>query len=89
VVAAEPVTDVDTTAGEMLAELARDLEAAGIELAFAEMKDPVKDRLKAYGLYEKLGVEMFFPTVGQAVDGYLVTHPVDWIDWDETAHPAL
>lgn len=74
VVAAEPVTDVDITAADQLAELDRELEEAGIEICFAEMKGPVKDRLKRYGLFTKLGVENFFPTIGQAVDAYRERH---------------
>ncbi len=83
VVAAEPVTDVDVTAADVLAELDGELHEAGIDLGFAEMKGPVKDRLKRYGLFTKLGTERFFPTIGQAVDRYLATHPVEWRDWDE------
>ena len=83
-VAAEPVTDIDTTAADALSALDDDLEKAGIELCFAEMKDPVKDRLKRYGLFVKLGSHLFFPTVGQAVDAYLETHQVEWADWDES-----
>jgi len=83
VVAAEPVTDVDITAADMLAELDEELQRSGIDLCFAEMKGPVKDRLKRYGLFTKLGTESFFPTVGQAVDGYLAVHPVEWVDWDD------
>lgn len=70
VVAAEPVTDVDVTAADALAALDETLCAAGIELCFAEMKGPVKDRLKAYGLFTRLGTENFFPTLEQAVDAY-------------------
>jgi MFS superfamily sulfate permease-like transporter len=77
VVASEPVTDIDVTAAEALSALDDDLQKAGIELAFAEMKDPVKDRLKHYGLFTKLGTHLFFPTLGQAVDAYLDAHPVD------------
>jgi high affinity sulfate transporter 1 len=83
VVAAEPVTDVDITAADTLAELDEKLHQAGIEMCFAEMKGPVKDRLKKYGLFTKLGTENFFPTLGQAVDRYLEVHPVEWRDWDE------
>jgi MFS superfamily sulfate permease-like transporter len=85
VVAAEPVTDVDTTAADVLADVDKDLENAGIELCFAEMKDPVKDRLKRYGLFTTIGAERFYPTLGQAVDAYLETHQVDWLDWEESA----
>lgn len=70
VVAAEPVTSVDVTAADALAELDDKLEAAGIELVFAELKDPVKDKLKRFGLYERFGDEGFFPTIGTAVDAY-------------------
>jgi high affinity sulfate transporter 1 len=83
VVAAEPVTDIDITAAEALSALDDDLQREGIELCFAEMKDPVKDRLKRYDLFTKLGTDFFFPTLGRAVDAYLETHPVEWSDWDE------
>lgn len=83
VVAAEPVTDVDITAAEALSALDDDLERAGIQLCFAEMKDPVKDRLKHYGLFTKLGADLFFPTLGRAVDRYVETHKVDWADWED------
>ncbi len=83
VVAAEPVTSVDVTAADMLSELEDTLQAAGIELCFAEMKDPVKDKLKRFGLFARLGEEVFFPTLGAAVGGYLETHSVDWVDWED------
>jgi MFS superfamily sulfate permease-like transporter len=44
VVTAEPVTSIDVTSADMLAELEQALRASGIELRFAEMKDPVKDK---------------------------------------------
>ena len=75
VVAAEPVTDIDITAAEMLESLDADLAKEGVTLCFAEMKDPVKDRLKRYGLYEKIGAEHFFPTLGQAVKSYVAAFP--------------
>ncbi len=78
VVAAEPVTSVDITSADMLAELDETLHAAGIELCFAEMKDPVKDKLKKFGLFARLGEETFFPTTGAAVSRYLATHNVEW-----------
>jgi len=83
VVAAEPVTSVDVTAADVLAELNETLLAAGIELCFAEMKDPVKDKLKRFGLFARFGAKTFFPTVGSAVSSYLATHPVDWQDWED------
>ncbi|MCX6875550.1 MAG: sulfate permease [Verrucomicrobia bacterium] len=82
VIAAEPVTSVDVTAADVVAELDETLRAAGIQLCFAEMKDPVKDQLKRFGLLAQLGEEIFFPTLGAAVNNYLETHPVEWNDWE-------
>jgi MFS superfamily sulfate permease-like transporter len=83
VVAAEPVTDIDITAADMLADLDQKLHQDDMDICFAEMKGPVKDVLKRYGLFDSLGTENFFPTIGQAVDRYLELHKVSWRDWDE------
>ena len=83
VVTAEPVTSVDVTSADMLAELDDSLQAAGIELCFAEMKDPVKDKLKRFGLFDRFGEQTFFPTIGSAVSHYLATHTVAWDDWED------
>jgi len=83
VVAAEPVTSVDVTAADVVSELHETLRGAGIELCFAEMKDPVKDKLKRFGLFARLGDKVFFPTVGAAVASYLASHAVDWQDWED------
>ena len=83
IVAAEPITDVDTTAADVLDELLGDLRREGVELRFAELKDPVKDWLGRYGLLQKLGEDAFFPTVGTAVSAYVAASGIDWIDWEE------
>ena len=70
VVAAEPITDVDTTAADMLEGLRQDLEEAGVGLAFAEMKDPVRDKLARYGQVSQMGTDAFFPTIEAAVRAY-------------------
>jgi high affinity sulfate transporter 1 len=80
VVVAGPVTSVDVTSADMVAELDEALNAAGIKLCVAGMKEPVKDKLKRFGLFERLGEAVFFPTIGAAVNRYLETHPVDWTD---------
>ena len=74
VVAAEPVTSVDVTAADVVHELYDTLEAAGIRLCFAEMKDPVKDKLKRFGLFARFGEETFFATLDEAVNSYCATH---------------
>jgi len=77
-ITAEPVTSVDVTSADMLLELEEKLRASGIELRFAEMKDPVKDKLKRFGLFDRLGAESFYPTIGAAVDAYLEEQRLDW-----------
>jgi len=78
IVAAEPVTSIDVTSADVLAELEQVLRRAGIELRFAEMKDPVKDKLKRFELLDRFGAVNFHPTLGAAVDAYLEEHSVDW-----------
>jgi high affinity sulfate transporter 1 len=78
VIASEPLTSVDVTSGDMLAELAQSLRERNIELHFAEMKDPVKDKLERFELLEQLGHNIFQPTVGAAVDAYLNEYQIDW-----------
>jgi len=85
VVAAEPVTSVDVTACDVVAQLDETLHAQGIELCFAELKDPVKDKLKRFGLFAQLGENYFFPTVGVAVSRYLEINNVEWEDWEDQA----
>lgn len=83
VVSAEPVTGVDVTAADVLVELHDSLGAAGITLCFAEMKGPVKDTLKRFGLFSMFGEQRFFATVGEAVRRYLEAHAVAWVDWED------
>jgi MFS superfamily sulfate permease-like transporter len=78
VVAAEPVTSVDITASDSLRDLNQALSDDHIELCFAEMKDPVKDKLKRFGLFSQFGDARFYPTVGSAVSDYLEDYSVDW-----------
>jgi len=83
VIAAEPVTSVDVTAADAVCDLDDTLHAAGIELCFAEMKDPVKDKLKRFGIFTRIGEQSFFPTIGEAVNAYLESHAVKWVDWED------
>jgi high affinity sulfate transporter 1 len=78
IVTAEPVTSIDVTSADMLAELEHTLTESGLELRFAEMKDPVKDKLKRFELFDRFGAADFYPTIGSAVDAYLEEHAVDW-----------
>lgn len=87
-VTAEPVTDIDTTAADMLEELITELARRGVELHFAELKGTVKDRLRIYGVFDRLGADHFHPTIGRAVREYLARHPdVTWLDWEDEPRP--
>jgi high affinity sulfate transporter 1 len=83
IVAAEPVTSVDVTAADAVCELDDALHAASIELCFAEMKDPVKDKLKRFGVFTRFGEQTFFATLDEAVSAYLTSHTVEWVDWED------
>jgi MFS superfamily sulfate permease-like transporter len=85
VIAAEPLIDVDTTAADSLTELIGSLQARGIEVAFAELKHPVRERLERYGIIEQVGQEMLFPTLGSAVHDYVSKLGVEWVDWEDEA----
>jgi high affinity sulfate transporter 1 len=83
VVTGEPITDVDATAADELALLAERLQRRGVELAFAELKGTVRDRLEPFGLVERLGRDRFYRTTGEAVHAYVRDHEVDWHDWED------
>ncbi|MGZ6978201.1 MAG: SulP family inorganic anion transporter [Acidimicrobiia bacterium] len=89
IVAAEPITDIDTTGAEILGELLDELQANDIELAFAELKGPVKDRLRSYDLYDRIGDGRFFPTLGTAIHAYVDETATPWVDWEEEAAGEL
>jgi high affinity sulfate transporter 1 len=69
-VAAEPITDVDTTAADMLVDLDEELNAAGIHLILAELKDPVRDKIERYGLYDTIDRRHFYPTIEVAIEEF-------------------
>ena len=77
-IAAEPITDVDTTAADMLAELDSELNAAGTSLVFAELKDPVRAKLERYELIGPLDPDHFFPTLDAALDHFRQDTGADW-----------
>jgi MFS superfamily sulfate permease-like transporter len=78
VVAAEPVTSIDVTSADAVAELDKTLRAAGVKLCFAELKGPVKDKFKRFGLFDRLGEETFFRTLDAAIRSYLEQYPEHW-----------
>ena len=79
IVAAEPITDVDTTASDMLEDLDEELNERGISLVFAEMKDPVRAKIHRYGLTRTIDPGHFYPTVDAAVDAFRELTGADWV----------
>ncbi|HEY2306162.1 MAG TPA: sulfate permease [Streptosporangiaceae bacterium] len=77
-IAAEPVTDVDTTASDMLEDLDEALNAEGISLVFAELKDPVRRKIERYGLTRTIDPGHFFPTIEAAVNAFRRQTGADW-----------
>ncbi|MFD0689067.1 SulP family inorganic anion transporter [Actinomadura fibrosa] len=79
VIAAEPMTDVDTTASDMLQDLDEDLNAGGVSLVFAELKDPVRRKIERYGLTRTIDPRHFFPTIEAAVAAFRAETGADWL----------
>ena len=82
-VGADPVTSVDITAADMLMKLDDTLRATGIDLCLAETRFPSRTNSSALGCTRGLGAERFFSTISKAVGGYLKTHRVQWLDWED------
>ena len=77
-VAAEPITDVDTTAADMLEELDEALNSKGISLVFAEMKDPVRRKIERYELTRTIEPAHFFPTLDAAITAFRQQTGANW-----------
>ncbi|TCR20250.1 sulfate permease [Streptomyces sp. BK205] len=78
VVAAEPMTDVDTTAADVLHELDTALSVRHVRLVFAELKDPVRRKIERYGLTRTIDPDRFFPTVEAAVTAFSRSTGAEW-----------
>ena len=78
VIAAEPVTDVDTTASDVLEDLDEALNAKGISLVFAELKDPAREKIERYGLTRTIDPRHFFPTVEAAITAFRAETGAEW-----------
>ncbi len=84
-IAAEPITDVDTTASDVLEELDETLNAAGVSLVFAELKDPVRRKIERYGLSRTINPLHFFPTIESAVTAFRQQTGAQWTATDQKA----
>jgi len=77
-IAAEPVTDVDTTASDVLEDLDEELNERGISLVFAELKDPVRSKIECYGLTRTIDPHHFYPTIEAAVAAFRGETGAEW-----------
>jgi high affinity sulfate transporter 1 len=82
-IAAEPVTDVDTTASDVLEDLDEALNAQGISLVFAELKDPVRRKIERYGLTRTIDPHHFFPTIEAAIAAFRDETGAEWTAADQ------
>jgi high affinity sulfate transporter 1 len=85
IVTAEPITDVDATAAEMLGDLVDHLRDSDVELRFAELKGTVHDRVDRYRVFGEHMPDHTARTTGQAVKAYLEDFGVPWVDWEDRA----
>ena len=88
IVAAEPITTVDTTAADMLEALDQELEAKGINLVFAEMKDAVRQEIRDYGMDWLTDRDAFYPTITSAVKAYRLAAGIPKPDHHPAGRPA-
>ena len=72
----EAVTDIDVTASEVLKALDEELNAAGTQVAFVELRDRLQDLVRRYGLDTTLDQAHFYPSLHQALAA-ITTAPGD------------
>jgi high affinity sulfate transporter 1 len=88
IVAAEPITDVDTTAADMLEDLDEAINAQGVSLVFAELKDPVRRKIERYELTRTIDPSHFFPTLSAAIEAFRRETGAEWEGPDDRAAAA-
>ena len=62
----EAITDIDVTAAGMLERLDIELNAQGVNIAFVELRDRLKDLVYRYGLFATLDRDHFFASMEDA-----------------------
>jgi hypothetical protein len=61
------------------------LSAEGIGLVFAELKDPVRDKIERYGLTRTIDPRHFFSTIESAVTAFRQETGAQWAAADQAA----
>ena len=67
---AATINMMDSTAVERLVELQASLKQQGILMAFAHVRDQVKDKMILAGLVDKVGEAYFFETISDGVSSF-------------------
>ena len=68
---AETMNDIDTTGADQLIVLQESLEKDGIVLAFAKVRDPMREMMRLSGAEEAIGVDNFYPSVSEGVRAFI------------------
>ena len=76
---------MDTTASDVLEDLDEALNAQGISLVFAELKDPVRRKIERYGLTRTIDPRHFFPTIESAIAAFRDETGAQWTTADQPA----
>ncbi|NPV61018.1 MAG: sulfate permease [Methanotrichaceae archaeon] len=68
---AESITDIDSTAIDMLEKLHDELTRSNVNLSFSRMNKEVREILHRSGLEDAIGTDHFYMSVREGVDAYL------------------
>jgi high affinity sulfate transporter 1 len=68
---AETMNNMDTTGTDQLIKLREELEKDGIRLAFAKVKDPMREMMRRTGAEEAIGADNFYATVSAGVRAFI------------------
>ena len=68
---AETINDLDTTGMDRLIKLHEELNRDGIQLAFAELKNPVREMMRLSSAEEVIGSENFYASVSEGVRAFI------------------
>ena len=79
----------DTTASDVLEDLDETLNAQGISLIFAELKDLVRRKIERYGLTRTINPRHFFPTIESAITAFRDETGAQWTADGQVSQPKL
>lgn len=72
------ITNIDTTAAAMIERKIHSFSLLDIKLNICSVIGPVRDQIKKYGLYNKIGPNNFFMNIDQAVSEHKNKRPLEF-----------